>query len=165
MHTRPVGPLHREQVDRYREVRARLHRGQVFDGKTSAAALCQPDRQVVDLRTENEQLRAEIQKLREFHSSFLGAKAHTPVEAIMRAITRVSGMKRVVRHGKCRMAHVIYWRRVEQYLLWKRLGLSSTAIGNRTGGRDHSTVLHAIKMVEKDPTRYRADMHKIEALL
>lgn len=57
--------------------------------------------------------------------------------------------------GTCRMKKFAYPRHVAQYLCRELAGLSFPEIGARFGGKDHSTVLHACKkidrMMETDP--------------
>jgi chromosomal replication initiator protein len=51
--------------------------------------------------------------------------------------------------GTCRMKKIAYPRHVAQYLCRELAGLSLPEIGARFGGKDHSTVLHACRKIER----------------
>ena len=63
---------------------------------------------------------------------------------------------------KTRTEAVAYPRQLAMFLCHELLGASSVAIGHRFGGRDHSTVLHAIEKIRRlsqavDATRVHLD--------
>lgn len=49
---------------------------------------------------------------------------------------------------KTRRREIVYPRHVLCYLLRKKTNMSLKDIGELTGGRDHTTVIHAIKSIE-----------------
>jgi chromosomal replication initiator protein len=53
---------------------------------------------------------------------------------------------------------------VAMYLIREMLDLSLVEIGNLFGGRDHSTVIHAINKVEEDMTQDDVFRAKVELL-
>lgn len=52
--------------------------------------------------------------------------------------------------GKSRVAHIKTARQVAMYILSKDLGMSTPKIALEVGVKDHTTVMHGIKKIEKD---------------
>lgn len=52
--------------------------------------------------------------------------------------------------GKSRVAHIKTARQVAMFILSKELGLSTNKIASEVGVKDHTTVMHGIKKIEKD---------------
>ena len=52
--------------------------------------------------------------------------------------------------SKSRVAHIKTARQVAMYVLSKELGLSTTKIASEVGVKDHTTVMHGIKKIDKD---------------
>ncbi|SMF82886.1 GcrA cell cycle regulator [Tistlia consotensis] len=71
-------------------------------------------------------------------------------DAIFRAVTEESGCLRSALTGRRRKQLLAHARQVLMYLLSEHTGLSLPAVGRLVGGRDHSTVMHAVAVVEKD---------------
>ena len=75
-----------------------------------------------------------------------------------RAATRDEVIEAVLRHfeierrelaGKSRTRNVVLPRQIAMYLLREETGASLVEIGNELGGRDHTTVLHGIRQIER----------------
>lgn len=84
---------------------------------------------------------------------------------IIHAVTVVSNIPTTERHSIRRQAHLVFWRSVEAWLMRKYTRRSYPSIGKITGGRDHSTILHAIRKVDEDFDTYKAAVEKVEELL
>lgn len=69
------------------------------------------------------------------------------------AISRVSGIPVTVLRGKDRQRHITRWRMVGYHLLHED-GMGTAAIGRWFGDRDHSTVVHGLSRVRKDPETF-----------
>jgi len=72
---------------------------------------------------------------------------------VERILTQVGRYFRVDPGELCsarRSREVLVPRQVSMYLARRLTGLSLGAIGERFGGRDHSTVLHACRKIEED---------------
>ena len=52
--------------------------------------------------------------------------------------------------GKSRVANIKTARQVTMFILSKELNLSTTKIASEVGVKDHTTVMHGIKKIEKD---------------
>ena len=52
--------------------------------------------------------------------------------------------------GKSRVAHIKTARQVAMFILSKELSLSTNKIATEVGVKDHTTVMHGIKKIEKD---------------
>lgn len=77
---------------------------------------------------------------------------------IIRKVTEYFGMPEQYIHSKSRTANVVRVRHITMYLLRSHTTLSYKDIGKKIGGRDHSSVIHGIKMIEND---MRLDQGKI----
>ena len=51
--------------------------------------------------------------------------------------------------SKRRSRHIVFPRQVAMYLCRKHTSLPFSSIGFKFGGREHSTVLHALKIIER----------------
>jgi len=71
------------------------------------------------------------------------------VDAILQAVCDYFGVKVNDIVGTCRMKKFAFPRHVAQYLCREMAGLSFPEIGARFGGKDHSTVLHACRKIER----------------
>lgn len=67
---------------------------------------------------------------------------------IIRAAARLSGVSVAELLGPCRERRLAYPRQVAMTLCREMTGASLPQIGRRFGGRDHTTVLHAIRATE-----------------
>jgi chromosomal replication initiator protein len=72
----------------------------------------------------------------------------TPVEEIQREVSRAFGISRAELVGSTRAAAPLRARQVAIYLTRELTDLSLPQIGRLYGGRDHSTVLNAIRRLE-----------------
>lgn len=52
--------------------------------------------------------------------------------------------------NRCRKKEIVYPRQIVMYLLRKELNNSFPTIGEKLGGRDHTTVMHACEKIEKE---------------
>jgi chromosomal replication initiator protein len=73
----------------------------------------------------------------------------TTVEDIQRAVCEYFGIKLADMKGKRRHRAVSFPRMVAMYLCRQRLGTSYPELGNRFGGKDHSTVINAVKKITR----------------
>jgi hypothetical protein len=71
------------------------------------------------------------------------------IEDIQRAVSRHYGVSRSGLVGKLRTHVIVKPRQVAMYLCKLLTPRSLTEIGRRFGGRDHTTVLHAVRKIEE----------------
>ena len=79
-----------------------------------------------------------------------GRAMHVAVPDIIDAVTRRFSVKRADLLSKKRSKSIAFPRQVCMYLARELTGLSLEEIGGYFGGRDHSTVLHALKRVSEE---------------
>ena len=84
---------------------------------------------------------------------------------VMRVVCKVSELSRANLTAPSRFAEHVYWRSILFHLGKKYTGLSTPDMGRRTGGRDHSTVLHGIRKVERNYAMFAEDIALVEGLL
>jgi len=81
------------------------------------------------------------------------------IEQIQQTVARQSGIALGLLSGKTRKHEIVVARQVAMYLIRELLGTSLKTIGNHFGGRDHTTVIHAVDsvatMLERDENTRR----------
>ena len=97
-----------------------------------------------------------------------GLQREITVESIQKTICDYFNIKLGDLRAKRRTKDIVVPRQVAMYLCRKYTATSFPAIGYKFGGRDHSTVIHASKAIEKklkeDP-QMQATMNKLEKKL
>lgn len=78
----------------------------------------------------------------------VGAKEEVSIKAITTAVARQLGVKSSEMRSGSRRQNIVRARSLAMYLSRKLTDSSLTHIGDAFGGRDHSTVLHAIRKME-----------------
>ena len=89
------------------------------------------------------------------------------IDTIQRVVCEYYGLRLNDLLSKKRTRNIAFPRQVGMYLSRKLTGESFPAIGERFGGRDHSTVIHANNTIErrlKDDQRLRSSVDEIEQL-
>jgi chromosomal replication initiator protein len=69
--------------------------------------------------------------------------------------------------SKSRQRHIVDPRSVAMYLMYRHAGMTQKKIGEYFGGRDHSTVIHAIASVERNCflDEYRKNVEIVERIV
>jgi chromosomal replication initiator protein len=70
------------------------------------------------------------------------------VQEIVTAVTEYFGVRTVDLQGRRRQRSIALPRQVCMYLARLHTRLSLEEIGGHFGGRDHTTVMHAVRMIE-----------------
>ncbi len=97
-------------------------------------------------------------------------RANRPVDAaaVLAAVSERFALPVDALLGKSRERQTAWARQVAMYLMREETGASLFQIGDKLGGRDHTTVMHGCatvaKKMEADP-RARADVAATQALL
>ena len=71
------------------------------------------------------------------------------VEDVVRRVSEVSNIPEKEIVGKSRKMEIVEARQISMYLCRKIIGTSLNNIGVYFGGRDHTTVMHAVKTIDK----------------
>lgn len=69
--------------------------------------------------------------------------------AIARRLCRVMGVTRRDVESESRAKRVVFCRQAIMYWAMRRTGISMVALGRLLGGRDHTTILHGVKVYPK----------------
>src|SRR5262252_7097148 len=83
------------------------------------------------------------------HNTLKGTRKEVTVESIQRTICEYFEIKLGDLKAKRRTQNIALPRQVAMYLCRKHTDTSYPAIGSMFGGRDHSTVIHASRTIEK----------------
>ena len=95
-------------------------------------------------------------------------KANPPsssIENVQKLVASYYQIKIADMKSSRRMKHLAFPRQIAMYLCKKHIRSSYPEIGNKFGGKDHTTVIHAVRKIEglirKDP-RLRDDIEFLE---
>src|SRR5690606_5499338 len=72
------------------------------------------------------------------------------VDHIIDVVSRYFDLRPEEFRSQKRSRNIAYPRQIAMYLCRELIGLSLPKIGSEFGGRDHTTVIHAIEKIEKD---------------
>jgi chromosomal replication initiator protein len=90
------------------------------------------------------------------------------IESVQKAICEFYNIRPNELRSKKRTKNVALPRQVAMYLCRRHTGASFPVIGDRFGGRDHSTVIHATNTIERrmrEDSGFRATVERIERML
>lgn len=90
------------------------------------------------------------------------------IESIQKAICEFYNVRPNELRSKKRTKNIALPRQVAMYLCRRHTGASFPVIGDRFGGRDHSTVIHATNTIEhrmREDATFRATVERIERML
>lgn len=99
------------------------------------------------------------------HNILKGARNEITVEGIQKTICEYFNLKLGDLKAKRRTQNIAFPRQVAMYLCRKHTETSFPAIGNKFGGRDHSTVIHASRTIErriKEDPNMQTTIEKLE---
>ena len=103
------------------------------------------------------------------HSVLPSADSMATVEDIQRAVCAYFGIRMADLKSKRRHRSITFPRMIAMYLCRQRLGTSYPELGNRFGGKDHTTVISACRkiggLVEKKDQKVIGAMDAIESKL
>jgi chromosomal replication initiator protein len=101
------------------------------------------ERREIDLQLARETIKHIIQKVDERRPE----TADVDIENIQKAVCQYFNVKEEDIKGKSRTQNIVKARQIAMYLCKEYTELSLKAIGYHFGGRDHSTVIHAIQTI------------------
>jgi len=78
------------------------------------------------------------------------AKLNVQPSEVIKVVADHYKLKQLALKGKKRVKSLVSARHIAMYLLKNELDLSLVEIGRWFGGRDHTSVLHAVRKIEKD---------------
>jgi len=90
------------------------------------------------------------------------------IESIQKAICEFFNLRPSELRSKKRTKNIALPRQVAMYLCRRHTGASFPVIGDRFGGRDHSTVIHAANAVERrmrEDVTFRTTVERIERMI
>ena len=87
------------------------------------------------------------------------------IDEIQRAVARAFGVKVTELKSDTRERNITTARQVAMYLCRKLTASSFPYIGDQFGGRDHSTVIHAVRKIERKVTEDSAFQSRVDTLM
>lgn len=110
------------------------------------------------------------EELRQFEARALARPAPPcpPIEMIQKVVAHHCGLPWTIMFTAARTAQVVRARQMAMYFAKTVSVKSLPEIGRRFGGRDHTTVLHAVRkmegLIERDPM-FAAEMRQVKSLI
>lgn len=86
------------------------------------------------------------------------------IEDVVKKVSEISNVSEIEIVGKSRKMEVAEARQVSMYLCRKIIGTSLNNIGVFFGGRDHSTVIHAVKTIDEKIINKKHIKEQIESI-
>ena len=86
------------------------------------------------------------------------------IEDVVKKVSEISNVSEIEIVGKSRKMEVAEARQVSMYLCRKIIGTSLNNIGVFFGGRDHSTVIHAVKTIDEKLNNKKHLKEQIESI-
>ena len=86
------------------------------------------------------------------------------IEDVVKKVSEISNVSEIEIVGKSRKMEVAEARQVSMYLCRKIIGTSLNNIGVYFGGRDHSTVIHAVKTIDEKMTNKKQIKKQIDTI-
>ena len=86
-------------------------------------------------------------------------------QEILRAVSKRSGITQSALKSPDKNQHIVYWRNIAITVMRSHLPCATTSWIGNIFRRDHTTILHALRSVERRPERYISDIRKVEAML
>ena len=110
-----------------------------------------------------------VEFARQVLQSILREKDSTvTIESIQKAVCEFFHVRLAELRSKKRTRTIAVPRQVAMYLCRRHTQASFPTIGERFGGRDHSTAIHAMQVIEqrvKEDPAFRAQVERIERML
>ena len=93
-----------------------------------------------------------IESILKVEASVKRPRINATASDIIRAVANHYHLKQSALKGKQRVKNLVHARHIAMYLLKDELSLPLTEIGKWFSGRDHTSVLHAVKKIELELT-------------
>jgi chromosomal replication initiator protein len=103
---------------------------------------------LVQTQLKNKEL--NINEIKELTKNAVKPKKNISIKDIIKVVSEFYGVESSNIDAKGRKKEVIKPRQVIMYLLREDFGISFPSIGDKMGGRDHSTVIHSYEKIKND---------------
>jgi len=110
-------------------------------------------------------LAEEILKNGTHRASLGNGNKETSIEQIIKKVAAAFNLSEQELKSKSKTKELAFARQVGMYLAHKLTQYSLKSIGEKFGGRDHSTVIHACKLVEEGLTKESALKNKMDRII
>lgn len=112
----------------------------------------------------------DIDITKEALKDILGKKASRSFTSdyVINCICDYFDIKKVILAGKGRQQEIVHARHIGMFLLRRELGMSYPEIGLTLGGKDHTTIIHGVKMIERESAKsenLRGELSQIRSVL
>ena len=105
---------------------------------------------MIAIRTSTRGVPVNIMDLKEIIKDHAKPQKNMSAKEIVRIVSSFYNIEERVIYEKTRKKEVVKPRQVIMYLLREDMGVSYPSIGEKLGGRDHTTVIHSCEKIKED---------------
>ena len=91
----------------------------------------------------------QVQRGNRLGSKITEGRSNSTIETIQKAVAKYYGLTIQTLKTTARTRTIVLPRQISIYLIRKLTGISFREIGVHFGGKDHTTILHACRKIEK----------------
>ena len=106
----------------------------------------------------------DLSEIRQLIKATVKPKKNIPAKEVVRLVSMFYNIEEDAMYEKTRRKEVVKPRQVAMYLLREDFNISFPSIGQKLGGRDHTTVIHSCDKVKTDLRSNASLMQEIEQI-
>lgn len=118
----------------------------------------------IALQAEIKKRGLTIQEIKDIIKNSVRTQKQISVEEIVKVITTFYNLDEKSMYEKTRRKEVVHVRQIIMYLLREDFNLSFPLIGQKMGGKDHTTVIHSYEKIKQDLEKNTGLMSEIERI-
>lgn len=118
----------------------------------------------IALQAEIKKRDLNIQEIKDIIKNSVKSQKQISVEEVVKIISSFFNLEADSVYEKTRRKEVVYVRQIIMYILREDFNLSFPLIGQKLGGKDHTTVIHSYEKVKQDMNKNTGLMSEIERI-
>jgi len=123
---------------------------------------------IVVVQTQLKERELTISEVKHLIRNNIKSRRSAPVEDIIKIITEFYGIEEEIVYKKTRKKEVVKPRQIIMYILREDYNIPYPTIGQKLGGRDHTTVIHSYEKIKKEletDSVLSQEIHQIRSML
>lgn len=106
----------------------------------------------------------EINDVKHLLKNTIKPKKQVAIEDIVKTIANFYGVEETAIYEKTRRKEIVHARQIIMYILREEFNVSFPLIGQRLGGKDHTTVIHSCTKIKNDLNKEPDLCHEIDKI-
>jgi len=123
---------------------------------------------ILVVQTQLKDKELSLSEIKHLIRNSIKSRRSAPVEDIVRIITEFYGIDKESVYKKTRKKEVVKPRQIIMYILREDYNIPYPTIGQKLGGRDHTTVIHSYEKIKRDlntDSNLSQEIHQIRGML